>query len=247
MLVWLWVLTAQAETVAATFPPPKGAMVAPKSAFGRWLGARELRPEGTPVRTHKGDTVGAPHSAAEVRVVDLPLVAGDLQQCADTAYRLRAEFLREQNAADITFHATNGQALPWTRWSQGETTTLRGNTLVWGPASPRKAGWEGYLRELFTYAGTLSLERLDTVPADAPRAGDVVVSGGSPGHAIIVLDVARTADGDWLMVVGEGFMPAQDFHVHPGPVDGWWPWHPETGLALPWWPLPAEGLRRWKD
>ncbi len=237
-------------TVRSALPLPAGATRLPTDAFGDWLGDRPLADPATPVRTHDGHPVAAPHAPPTARVLVLPLVAGDLQQCADAAYRLRADFLRAQGASDIPFHATNGQALPWGRWSRGERARLRGDRLVWepGPAGTDDAQWEAWLRTLFTYAGTRSLAAHDTVPvADGvPRAGDVVVAPGSPGHAVLLLDVARDAEGQLLVIFGEGFMPAQDFHVHHGPIDGWWPWSPTAGLSLDWWTLPASGLRRWR-
>jgi len=240
---------ASAETVRDSFPPPPGAMLAPRTAFGTWLMDRELLPEGSPVLTFSGHHVGAPHTAAEVRVVDMPMVPGDLQQCADTIYRLRADYLRE-TGADIVFHATNGQAIPWSRWAAGERTQLRGSTLAWVRAShsSEAAAWQSWLEELFEYAGTISLKAHDTVPVPdrAPRPGDVVVAPGSPGHAVLLFDVAKTRDGRWLVLFGEGFMPAQQLHVHRGPEDGWWEWDPTAGLPISWWTLPGEGLRRWK-
>ena len=68
--------------------------------------------------------------------------------------------------------------------------------------------WEGYLRQLFNYAGTASLEAHDTVEAQTPRAGDVLVQGGFPGHAVVILDVAVQGE-ETRVLLGEGFMPAQ--------------------------------------
>lgn len=223
-------------TVHDAFPPPSGFHRAPTDAFGEWLGALPLRPEGTPVRTHDGREVG--HRA---RVVDLPLVPGDLQQCADSAIRLRAEWLRAQGAP-VSFHATSGDEMPWARWEAGERPFAVGNALYWRPSLSAPV-FEEYLGAVFTWAGTRSLAAYDTVPADVPRAGDVLVSPGSPGHAVLLLDVAT--DGERTVVlVGEGFMPAQDFHVELGPVEGWWPY--ADGVALDHWTLPADTLRRWR-
>ena len=47
-----------------------------------------------------------------------------------------------------------------------------------------------YLLPVFGYAGTLSLSR--EVPLTQARPGDVLVNGGSPGHAVLVLDVAAS-------------------------------------------------------
>jgi hypothetical protein len=94
------------------------------------------------------------------------------------------------------------------------------------------------------WAGTRSLVAYDTVAAEgAPSPGDLLVEGGSPGHAVVLLDVARTADATYVLV-GEGFMPAQDFHVELGPHGGWWRW--DDGVELPHWTLEGSGLRRWR-
>lgn len=228
-----WVAIAQAETVSEAFPPPEGFTRVPPEAFGAWLQARPLRAADAPIRTHDGRVVS--HRA---RALELPLVPGDLQQCADTAIRLRAEWLRE-TGGEITFHATSGDPMPWARWQAGERPVERDGRLAWVPGT--SGGWEAYLAKVFTWAGTRSLA-FDTSPADAPRPGDLLVAPGSPGHAVVLLDVARSGDRT-VVLVAEGFMPAQDAHLELGPLDGWWPW--EDGVTLPHWTLPSSGLRRW--
>ena len=224
---------AAAETIAQAFPPPPGAARIEADAFGAWLGERPLKSPTEPVRTHTGAVVH--HSA---RVVDMPLVPGDLQQCADSAIRLRAEWLRETGAA-LSFHATSGDPMPYDRYRAGERPIDRGGRVAW--VAGGDGDFEGWLAAVFMYAGTRSLA-LDTHPADAPRAGDLLVVPGGPGHAVVLLDVARRGD-ETLVLIGEGYMPAQDFHVELGPEAGWWRW--EGGVSLPHWEMPAEGLRRW--
>ncbi len=77
---------------------------------------------------------------------------------------------------------------------------------------------------------------------EGPRAGDVLVRGGFPGHAVLLLDVATRGD-ETFVLVGEGYMPAQSFHVELGPVDGWWAW--DDGVDLGHWDLRGGTLRRW--
>jgi len=223
----------EASTVRAAFPLPAGTSRVDGGAFGEWLGAMTVRPADVTVRTHDGRTVG--HDA---RVIELPLVKGDLQQCADSAIRLRAEWLKA-TGGEIMYHSTSGDPMPWSRYAGGETPYAAGNDLAWRPGGDKS--WDGYLRSVFMYAGTRSLA-LDTEAVDAPIPGDIVVVPGGPGHAVVLLDVAKRGD-ETLVLVGEGFMPAQDFHVELGPVDGWWAW--DDGVELDHWTLPASGLRRW--
>lgn len=235
---------ASDSSVADAYPPPPAAIRIPGDEFGSWLGQLRLAPADQPVRTYAGQIV-----AQDARVIELPLVPGDLQQCADTIIRLRAEWLREQGRT-ISFRATSGDAIPWSRWTQGERPRAEGRGLTWSAGGARgesAESWERYLAAVFTWAGTRSLSVYETVPTQDPRPGDVIVQGGSPGHAVLVLDAARSPDGETFLLIGEGFMPAQNAHVQHGPEQGWWTWDPEHGLALPYWPLPASALRRFKD
>ncbi len=221
-------------TVGEAFPPPHGAERVKGDAFGDWLGHLTLAASDAPVRTYEGATVG--HRA---RVIEFGLVDGDLQQCADTAIRARAEWLKEKGLP-ISFHATSGDPMPYSRWLNGEHPYASGQKLAWKRG--KVGSWEGYLSAVFMYAGTRSLDK-DTVAATVPLPGDIVVVPGSPGHAVLLLDVAKKGEQTYVLV-GEGYMPAQQFHVELGPDDGWWPWGP--GIELDHWSMPASGLRRWK-
>jgi hypothetical protein len=225
-------------TVIGAYKPPEPATLVPTGGFGAWLQALELEPPSVPVRTHDGREV-----PGDFHVVKLPLVRGDLQQCADTAIRLRAEWLREQGREDeILFHATSGDPMPWSRYRDGERAREQGNRLVWEASSP--ASWDRYLQAVFMWAGTRSLA-FDSEPAEHPMAGDLLVLPGSPGHAVIILAVSRAAGASYLLV-GQGYMPAQSFHIVRGPHAGWWRWDTEQGAEIGPWDFPADSLRRWR-
>jgi hypothetical protein len=234
-LLLLALAGATPPTISQTFPTPDGFTDVSGGDFGRWLGERPLRSENEPVRTHDGRTVG--HDAW---VVDLPMVRGDLQQCADSLLRLRGEWLRS-NGQPVMFHATSGDPMPWHRFRDGETPVERGGRIAWVTGSSGK--WDDYLARLFMWAGTHSLQTLDSVPTDSPHPGDILVEGGFPGHAVILLAVA-VRGSETRVLVGEGYMPAQSFHVELGPEEGWWRWH--DGLDLGHWSFDASDLRRFK-
>ena len=222
--------TAEVVPVARTvgeWPVPEGAVRVQPEGFGAWLGTLPLRAPGVPVRTHDGRVVG--HSA---RAIELPMVSGDLQQCADSLIRLRAAWQVEQGAA-VSFHATSGDTMPLERWKQGEKPIEKDGRIAWVPGGD--GTFEGYLSRVFIWAGTRSLAAYDTVQATGdPVAGDLLIAPGSPGHTVLLLDVARRGE-ETFVLVGEGYMPAQDFHVELGPEAGWWPWEP--GVELGHWDL----------
>lgn len=237
-MLWIGLVlpAAAGATVSEAFPPPAGYLRESEvDAFGAHVRALPLLPPDAPVVAYDGRVI-AGHRA---RVIDLPMVPGDLQQCADSILRVRAEWLKAQGLP-VTFHATSGDAMPWSRWQAGERPYEAGSKLAW--KAGKEGGWEAYLAKVFTWAGTRSLQ-YDTRPADAPLPGDLLVAPGSPGHAVLLLDVARKeGTGERIVLVGEGFMPAQSFHVELGPLQGWWPY--DDGVSLPHWELPGSGLRR---
>ncbi len=223
-------------TVIGAYPPPAGAEVYATQGFGAWLQALELEPPSVPVTTHDGRVV-----PGDFQVVKLPLVPGNLQQCADTAIRLRAEWLREQGR-EVMFHATSGDPMPWSRYRGGERAYEDDNRLAWRSAEPQS--WDQYLSAVFMWAGTRSL-RYDTVADSFPTAGDLLVLPGSPGHAVIILAVAK-APGRTYLLVGQGYMPAQRFHIVRGPHRGWFEWDAQDGASIGPWDFPADSLRAWE-
>ncbi len=228
---------AKGVTIREAFPPPAGSTRVEAPPFGAWLQQQLLEDAAAPVLTYDGRVVR--HNG---RVVQLPLVKGDLQQCADAILRLRAEWLRE-TGQPVVLYATSGDPIPWSRFQGGERPYVSGRHLAWssgkGPST-----WDHYLSRSFNWAGTISLKAHETRAVTTPLPGDILIEAGSPGHAVVLLDVAREPDGTTWILVGESYMPAQDFHVEIGPNAGWWPLD-EAGLPLPHWPLEREGLRRW--
>lgn len=249
---WLAVSTVPAgDTLAARFPAPDGyrRVAVAAGSFGAYLRELPLLPPGTPVRAYDGRILQAP----AVAVVDLDVGTGDLQQCADTVLRLHAEYLFAGGRADeIAYRFTSGDLVPFARWARGERPVVRGNRVTWTTGAAAAAdhrALRAYLDTVFTYAGTRSLGRDATaITLDRLAPGDLFVEAGSPGHAVIVLDVAVAADGSRRVLLGQGYMPAQNLHVLRAPDGGaWFAIDPAAGgLLTPSWPRPFawNSLRR---
>lgn len=234
----LWAHAPGAQTLAERFPPPAGAArvgVAPDS-FGAFLRTLPLLPAGTKVHLYDGRL--KPRQDAHVAVVDLDVPPRDLQQCADAVMRLWAEY-RYSQAHEVMFHpdpAAPAQALVY-RGPFGAEPTARKAFAHW-------------LIRLFASAGSASLQAELQPVAGAIQPGDVLVQGGYPGHAVLVLDVAADATGHRWLLLGQSYMPAQQFHVLVDPASGS-PWFDGAALGTPkgletpeWRPFHARDLRR---
>jgi hypothetical protein len=252
--------TAQAvtrETLASRIAPPAGferRTVLPDS-FAAWLRGLPLKPAGAPVLLFSG----APKFRQDVHVavVDIDVGTRDLQQCADAAMRLRAEWLfAAGRAKDIAFNDT-GSAKPiaFSRWSAGERPRSSGRALGWSRSAAPDAGYASfrrYMDTVFTWAGTYSLEReMRPVPVAEIEAGDLFIKGGFPGHAVIVADIAENrATGEKRFLLLQSFMPAQEIHVlKNGQSPDGSPWYPLAfgdRLVTPEWVFARESLRRWR-
>lgn len=241
------------DTIQGRIAPPAGFHRVPETAgsFGSWLRDLPVKPGRPPVRLFDGRL--KTNQSAHYAVLDIDVGRRDLQQCADAVIRLRAEYLRAARAEDgICFRFTNGVPARWSAWRDGLRPRFRGAQVSWvktAPPDKTHASFRRYLDLVFTYAGTASLAReLDRVP-DPRRiqAGDVFIQGGSPGHAVLVADVAEDAAGRRAVLLVQSYMPAQDIHVlrHPGArEDPWYVIEGDTPLATPEWDFPPGSLRR---
>ena len=239
--------------LAEALPPPGGFTRVPLEAdsFGAWLRGLPLRPAGAPVRDFRGQELLAGQHQALAAVAELDVGRVDLQQCADSLIRLHAEWLWSRGQRErIAYRFTSGDLASWPRYAAGERPRVVGSKVTWSqgaPADDSRAAFQHYLTLVFTYAGTLSLAAGTQRPSrEDVRPGDFFVLGGSPGHTVMVLDVARDAKGRRVALIGQGFTPAQDFHVlSPGQGGPWFPLEGDS-VATPFWkPFPWSSLRRW--
>lgn len=110
------------------------------------------------------------------------------------------------------------------------------------------------MNRVFMYAGTASLSKeLLTVPYTSLQPGDVFIKGGSPGHAVIVLDVAvDPATKKKVFLLAQSYMPAQQIHILVNPISKKLsPWYEleevDSGkLYTPEWTFEKKELKRFK-
>lgn len=249
-----WLTKAAESTLEDRLPPPSGFVRKPVLAgsFAAWLRGLPVKPGRPEVRLWNGARKG--NQNAHHVVLEIDVGARDLQQCADAAMRLRAEYLRQAGHDEaICFRFTDRTPARLTDWKAGlRPRVAAGEKTRWEKRAAPDASYTSFRRYLdivFGYAGTLSLAReLDRVN-DIRRidAGDVFIQGGSPGHAVMVVDVAEDGHGRRAVLLAQSYMPAQDIHVLRNPRTPESPWYvieTDGPLATPEWEFPPGCLRR---
>lgn len=247
---WPWPHAPSSQTVADRIAPPPGYVrpPAPPGSFAAWLRALPVLAGDPAVQLFDGRKKR--NQEAHAFVLDLDVGPKDLLQCADAVIRLRAEYLFAQgDKASICFHLTSGDPAPFGRWMRGERPQISQNRLRWvrgSTGTSDHAALARYLEFVFTYAGSASLAAELARPTSPIEAGDVIIRGGHPGHAIIVLDVAEK-DGRRAVLLAQSYMPAQQIHVLRNPKDQGSPWYvaeTEGALETPEWRFEWQDRRR---
>jgi hypothetical protein len=239
--------------IALRFTPPPGYHRIPidSNSFGFYLRHLPLKPPGSDVYYYNGGKKVNSYVAAAV--VDMDIGKKDLQQCADAVIRLRAEYLREAGREnEIVFNFTNGTPASWLEWKKGERCFVKGNHVEWRKTAGYSDSYENfraYLETVFMYAGSLSLENeLDPAGIDKITPGNVFIQGGSPGHAVIVVDVAENENGEIIFMLAQSYMPAQDIHVLINPqnlqISPWYQLKRGENLYTPEWLFEPDRLKQ---
>ena len=211
-------------------PPGFTRLPAATGSFAEWLHQLPLKKNKT-VYLYNG--LPKANQAAQFAVIAISTGNKDLQQCADAVMRLRAEYLYAQKRfAEIDFADNNH-------------THYRLQT------GAGRAVFNLYLEKVFSYCGTASLDRQLQEVNDftAVKAGDVLIKGGSPGHAMQVIDIAVNKEGKRIFLLAQSYMPAQDMHVVVNPVNNHFnPWYEANNQALietPEWMFTKTNLKKW--
>jgi hypothetical protein len=138
----------------------------------------------------------------------------------------------------------------------GGRPIVKGNKVSWTQTSKKcsdKACLVNYLFSLYNYAGTISVER-ETKKINSlndMQPGDIFVAGGSPGHAVTVLDVAvNEKTGKKIFLLCQSYMPAQEIHIlknfNNQNLSPWYDTDFEGDLETPEWTFKKSNLRRYE-
>ncbi|MBC7937142.1 MAG: hypothetical protein H7Y86_17485, partial [Rhizobacter sp.] len=173
-----------------------------------------------------------PNQSAQFAVLDISVGNKDLQQCADAVMRLRAEyFFSLQQFSNIIFTDNDG-----------------GIYKMDAPFTRNR--FDAYLQKVFGMCGTASLSKqLKPVDMMNMQPGDVLIKGGFPGHAVIVMDMAENEQGQKIYLLAQSYMPAQDIHILINPNDDdrspWYTLNKEKDIYTPEYYFTNEQLKSW--
>jgi hypothetical protein len=219
-------------------PVPAGyhRLPADHDAFAAWLRNVTLKKDRT-VYLYNGTP--KQNQEAQFAVLDVSVGRSDLQQCADAVMRLRAEYLfARHDLSAIDFYSERGIRFNFQQWAAQHRCETR-------------TCFSDYLNTVFNWCSTRSLERqLIPKPLSAILPGDVFIKGGSPGHAMIVMDVAEDDKGRRVYILAQSYMPAQDIHIVKNPTDPaispWFRADPaQEFIETPEWAFKTNQLRTW--
>ncbi len=186
-------------------------------------------------------------------ILDISVGKRDLQQCADATMRLRAEYLYLKKAYDsIHFNFTNGFNAEFSKWRKGQRISVKGNKVNWVNGAEKgdsRKSFDNYLTMVFSYAGTLSLAKeMKKISIEKMQIGDVFIKGGSPGHAVIIIDLAKNNKGEKIFLLAQSYMPAQEIHVlknfNNQKIAPWYSTKNLEILQTPEWKFTKDNLRR---
>lgn len=244
----------EASTIIDRFNEPAGYERAKVRGFGEYSRLLPLKEHDAQVHLYNNELKNT--QAVHAAVVNMDVGEKNLQQCADAVMRLRAEYLYSKGWYDkIHFNFTNGFRANYAKWRQGYRIKVQGNRVSWVKSEAVDTSYQSfrqYLEKVFTYAGTLSLSKeLEAVPMEEMEIGDVLIHGGSPGHAVVVVDMAYDMHGDKVFMLAQSYMPAQEIHVLKNINDeSISPWYSVKALngkvRTPEWIFDTSELKRFK-
>jgi hypothetical protein len=250
------ILNKDGMTILERYAPPKGyiRIEAVDGSFADFLRNQELKTYGDKVLYYDGRE----KSRTDVydSVFDVDIGDRDLHQCADAVMLLRGEYLFEKGKfEDIKFNFVSGFKAEYSKWMEGYRIKVDGNNVSYYLGTDPSSTYESfrnYMDMVFAYSGTLSLENeLVPVSIEDMEIGDVFIKGGSPGHAIIVVDMALNSENNKVFMLAQSYMPAQQTQVLLNPnheeISPWYSLDNMSSLKTPEWTFELDQLRRFND
>lgn len=204
-------------------------------SFGLCLRNFQLKKNNT-VYLYNGQP--AKYQSNHIAVLDLSTGNKDLQQCADCIMRLIAEYYFYKNEFDkIAFKGSDGKIFSFKEYADAHKKNYSHELLL------------KFMELVFSYCGTYTVAAISKpINIQDIMPGDILVHAGSPGHAMIVMDVAENKKGERIFLLAQGFMPAQDMHIVINPIaETFTPWYfaqNNANITTPGWTFNSAEIKR---
>jgi hypothetical protein len=246
------IINEYGTTIKERFLPPEGSerLEGTTGSFAEYLQNLKLKAYGEKVLYYDGREKS---DFAYISVIDQDITERNLQQCADAIMRLKGEYHYAKGEFDkISFNFVSGFKCDFKTWSSGRKVVLNGNNASWaaGPNNDTSyTSFRRYMDVVHSYASTISLKKqLEPVDMMEMEIGDVFIVAGSPGHAVIVVDMAiEKMTGTRYFILAQSYMPAQETQVLKNlsnPEISPWYILEKGELITPQWTFPEGSLRR---
>jgi hypothetical protein len=220
------------NTLMDRIPAPKGYewIMEESGSFGNYLQHAQVQNDGSRILDYQGTPIS--NQNEHMAILNYDVGPRDLQQCADAVIRLRAEYLFQQKRFnDIRFHFTSGDEFSWNDYKNGIRAKVdQSNKVVFEKSAPTDSSYKNfrkYLDAVYMYAGTISLNKETNKVTNNKdiKSGDILVTPGSPGHAVIIVGRAKNKAGNIIYLIAEGYTPAQSIHVISNALSENNPWY----------------------
>lgn len=230
------IIDSKGTTLKTRILTPEGYSRNEKQGLTQFLRDYPLKKDGSPVLLYDGSQKS--NQQDHIAVFKLPIENVDLQQCADSIMRVYAEYYYQTKQYNkISFHFVNGFEAKYSKWRQGYKISISGNQCKWVKTSKKHTSYQSfqqYLRIVFSYASTLSMEKESKqITLSQIQVGDVFLKAGSPGHVVMIVDICEDENGKKAFLLAQGYMPAQEFHILKNPNHEKNPWYYEEEVVYP--------------
>jgi hypothetical protein len=247
-------INPEGRTVGTRISVPEGfERIKTESGLLRYFRNLQVKPFKAPVLLFNGNLKN--RQDVHAAIINMEIGKKDLQQCADAVMRLRAEYLfKQKNYAAIHFNFTSGDKAAYTKYAEGYRPVFNRNKVIWlkkAAVNYTYSVFRNYMDLVFSYAGTASLEKelIAVSGLKNIKPGDVLIRGGFPGHAVMVIDVAlNSKTGEIIYLLSQSYMPAQEIHILKNPnnrkLSPWYSAASSDNINTPEWTFSASQLKR---
>ena len=250
-------ITIQSQNnIETKFIPPFGYERIYNDGYSKFLRQLPLKKKNV-VKYHNGQVRFSKANKIFAAVFDYEIGPLDLHQCADAAIYLRAKYNYTNNFHDrLAYTFTNGYVTSYLDYLDGATYLAIDNgvdieTVYHSSREDNYKTFRRWLNVVWSYAGTWSVEKYDTDPADINdiRPGDIFIKGGFPGHAVTVVDVAVNENDEKVYLLAQSFMPAQEQHILINPKNNtvWYSLDNSDIINTPEFIFESNELKRFKN